>query len=115
VLSPQQSKAREIDYGDDVGLITLEVFRERPKGTEPPPAPAADDNYEDLAALLRSDFPAAPAENIDALQAQLRDSAISVSRGIIVSGNEFDNKVRKVAFDPIPKPVMTVTIIYYKP
>ncbi|MGA2256948.1 MAG: hypothetical protein ABSG53_20035, partial [Thermoguttaceae bacterium] len=88
VLSPQQSKAREIDYGDDVGLITLEVFRERPKGTEPPPAPAADDNYEDLAALLRSDFPAAPAENIDALQAQLRDSAISVSRGIIVSGNE---------------------------
>ena len=43
VLSRAESRAEEMDYGEDVGLISLVVFRER-QGAVQPPAHAADDD-----------------------------------------------------------------------
>lgn len=40
VLSRAESKAKEIDYGADVGTINLVVFREQAANNEPPAAPS---------------------------------------------------------------------------
>ena len=112
VLSAAESKAREINYGTDVGTITLTVFRER-KG-KAKPADVTDHGAE-LAAVSKGSLPGGgggKAKNYNALKAQLLDEA---NRGVIVEGAPVNNPVQTVKFDPDPIPVMSATIVYYRP
>ena len=113
ILSRQESKLQEMNYGIDVGTITLTAFREGKAKSKPP-----DISYEaeDLAALSRSVFPTERPRNLGALQAQLRaDAQKRSSRGLIVGGKEIKIETEKVAFEVYPVPVYNVTIHYYKP
>jgi hypothetical protein len=110
ILSGAESKQKEIDYGADVGTITLAVFREQQGGGRPP-APM-EDNAEDLVALTRGLFPREPSKNLAALKEQLRADA---SRGLIGQGHQVGADVRHVSFTPDPTPVMVATVRYYRP
>ncbi|HZZ71311.1 MAG TPA: hypothetical protein VFE24_03605 [Pirellulales bacterium] len=110
VLSKAESKSKEIDYGQDVGQISLVVFKEQ-KGPVKPPSDLPSDDAEDIAALTRSVFPAKPAENLAALQAQFRADG---ARGLISQGEKIGSAVTTVKFEADPVPVMTQTIVYYK-
>jgi hypothetical protein len=109
VLSSAESGAREINYGADVGTIILTVFRER-KGKAKP-----RDNTDEgaaLAAVTRGDLPEEKSKNYNSLKAHLLEDA---NRGLIVEGATAHSAVKSVAFEPDPVPVMSVTIVYYKP
>src|SRR5262249_53313628 len=56
VASPAESAARAIDYGRDVGTISLTVFGEHPKDLPPDTGPQTD-SEEDMAILMRGVFP----------------------------------------------------------
>ena len=43
------------------------------------------------------------------------DESPIIRRGLIGEGETAGNGVQKVTFDPAPTPVMSATIIYYKP
>ncbi len=111
VLSKEESKGREIDYGEDVGTISLVVFREKTSSAKPP-ADLPDDDADDIAALTRNIFPPKPAENLAALQAQFRGED---RRGLIGQGQTIETAIRTVKFESDPVPVMSATVIYYKP
>ena len=113
VLSSEQSKQNEIRYGDDVGLISLTVFREQKPGTPTPPSDLPPDEAEDLIAMLRG-VPSAEPKNLAALKQQLRTSGL-VTRGLIGEGQQTDQTIRRVTFTPDPIPAMTASIRYYKP
>jgi hypothetical protein len=107
VLSVAESKEREINYGDDVGTITLTVFREL-KG-EPKPPDLSEDVAE-VAAVGRAELPEKQAANYHALKARLLQDA---NRGLLGEGEKESSTVQRVEFTPDPIPVMTLTIVYY--
>ena len=111
VLSRAASKEREMDYGADVGTISLVVFREG-EVPQPDPSKLLDDLADDLAVLSRERFPLETPRNLSALQYQLRDNAL---RGLITEGEVIDRGIRKVKFTAYPIPLMSVTITYYRP
>ncbi|HBI45204.1 MAG TPA: hypothetical protein DDY78_20465 [Planctomycetales bacterium] len=109
VLSAMESGERAINYGADVGTIILTVYREY-KGKVKP-----RDNTDEgaaLAAVTRGDWPEEKSKNYNALKARLLEDA---NRGLIVEGATANSAVKSVAFEPDPVPVMSVTIIYYRP
>lgn len=109
VLSKAESKAREIDYGNDVGTITLTVFQEQ-KGK--PAKGDLSDETQQTKAVEKAALPEKKADNFNALTAQLLDDA---NRGLIAEGGEKKgNKVEIVKFTPDPTPVMSLTVVYYK-
>ena len=109
VLSAAAAKAREVNYGADVGTITLTVFREG-TGEEVVDTDRASRNSRLVA---KAHLPAKTPDNYDALKAQLLADA---DRGLIVDGEEKEGaKVKRVKFKADPTPVMSATIIYYKP
>src|SRR5262249_5013881 len=73
VLSQTESKAREINYGADVGTITLTVFGER--STKPPKADLLDDEGIDAFVLTKAARPAQKLETFAALKSTLLDDA----------------------------------------
>jgi len=104
-----ESGERAINYGADVGTIILTVYREY-KGKVKP-----RDNTDEgaaLAAVTRGDWPEEKSKNYNALKARLLEDA---NRGLIVEGATANSAVKSVAFEPDPVPVMSVTIIYYRP
>jgi hypothetical protein len=108
ILSPAESKRQEMNYGADVGTISLTVFHEGKAGA---PDLAED---EDIAAITRGVFPTDRARNLSALRAQLRaDAAKSDTRGLIVGGDAIKIETRKVKFEPYPVPILAATIHYY--
>lgn len=111
VLSRAASKQREMDYGADVGTISLVVFRE---GSLSPPRPddLLDDAADDLAVLSRERFPRGTPSNLSALQNQLRGDAV---RGLIAEGEVIGGGTIKAVFTAHPIPVMSATITYYRP
>ncbi len=116
VLSAHESQAREIDYGADVGTITLTVFREL-TGKKKPPDPS--DEAKEAAVVYKGTLetkpqPGEPAkpESLGALTARLLEDA---NRGIIAEGPTKPGDVRVVKFEPDPLPVMCLTVIYYNP
>jgi hypothetical protein len=111
VLSKAASQARQMDYGEDLGTISLVVFTER-RGSVPGRTNLLDEDAEDLAALTRGVYPDQPAENLAALQAQLRANS---RRGLIAEGETVAHEIRAATFDPAATPVMSTTIIYYRP
>jgi hypothetical protein len=106
VLSAPESKAREVNYGADVGTVTVTVFAE---GKEPTPDLA--DNAAEKSAVAAAKLPSEPSKSFDSLKAKLLEDA---NRGLIAEGTQVEGKVRVVKFTPAPTPVMTLTVVYYK-
>jgi hypothetical protein len=111
VLSRAESKAREIDYGTDVGTISITVFRERQKEE-------TYDSDEEKArrnarVVARARLPRK--DSYATLKQELLDEANEETRGIIKEGPKIASRVKKVKFTPDPIPVMTAAIIYYRP
>jgi hypothetical protein len=106
VLSVAESKAREVNYGPDVGTITMSVF---PEGKAP--APDLSEDAAEKSAVAKAELPAAPSQSFDALKAKLLEDA---NRGLIAEGAQVEGKVQVVKFSPSATPVMTLTVIYYK-
>ncbi|HKB05596.1 MAG TPA: hypothetical protein VKD90_25455 [Gemmataceae bacterium] len=104
VLSAPESKAREVNYGADVGTITMTVFTE---GKEP--APDLSDDAAEKKAVAAAELP--PSESFDSLKAKLLEDA---NRGLIAEGAQVEGQVQVVKFTPAATPVMTLTVIYYK-
>ncbi len=94
VLSQTESKAKEINYGEFVGTISISVLTEQLVE----PKIAADllsDDGEDFAILTRSVFPKKPARNLSALRHQLADAS---TRGLIVDGAVVQQNVQVAKF-----------------
>jgi hypothetical protein len=106
VLSAPESKAREVNYGPDVGTVTLTVF---PEGTAAAPVLAED--AAEKKAVEAANLPAEPSKSFDSLKAKLLDDA---NRGLIAEGARVQGQVRVVKFVPAASPVMTLTVVYYK-
>ncbi|HEX3147931.1 MAG TPA: hypothetical protein VHR66_07590 [Gemmataceae bacterium] len=106
VLSTPESKAREVNYGADVGTLTLTVF---PDGKTP--APDLADDAAEKTAVAAAELPVEPSKSFDSLKAKLLADA---NRGLIVEGTQVAGKVQVVKFTPAASPVMTLTVIYYK-
>ena len=98
-----------MDYGSDVGTISLVVFREASGGGEPL---ALEEEAEDLAAVsprpsrqshgepVCPEAPVAPGER---------------EPGPDLQGQKIGAAIRRVEFRPDPTPVMSATITYYRP
>jgi hypothetical protein len=112
VLSRQESGARALDYGPDVGTITLTVFRERKGEDRFDPLEKAQQKQARIVA--QGDLPSK--DTLDALKADLlKEGNEDRTRGLLGEGEKVASKVRKVSFRPEPTPVMSVTIVYYRP
>jgi hypothetical protein len=109
VLSVAESKERAINYGDDVGTITLTVFRELREETK---APDLSEDVAEVAAVGRAELPQKQSANYHALKARLLQDA---NRGLLGEGEKESGTVRHVEFTPDPIPVMSLTIVYYRP
>jgi hypothetical protein len=111
VLSQAESQAKEIDYGEFVGTISVSVFQERTVAPKPSPQLLTDEG-EDFEILTRGVFPKEQPQNLGALKQQLARSA---TRGLITEGATIARQVEKVKFNRDPIPIMTATIKYYNP
>ncbi len=114
IASREESKAREINYGTDVGTITLTVFGEN---TGTPPALELNDESQRAKILENAQSPETKPKNFDALTAQLFEDAGSRGGergGLIVQGKEEEGKIRVVKFTSDPNPLMSLTVTYYK-
>jgi hypothetical protein len=109
VLSAPESKAREVYYGPDVGTITMTVFRET-RGKEGPGD--LSDEAARVKVVARLPEPKKRAENYHALVAKLLEDANS--RGLIEGGQEVKTRLNTVRFRRDPRPVMCLTLVYYK-
>ncbi|MFO0808406.1 MAG: hypothetical protein U0746_07270 [Gemmataceae bacterium] len=109
VASAVETTERALNYGADVGTITLTVFREL--AGRPQPAPI-DDESADAATVAKAQLPTNPPESFAALKASLEADG---SRSLIVEGAEIKSQVQVVRFTPDPTPVTTATVVYYKP
>jgi hypothetical protein len=108
VLSQAESKAKEVDYGAEVGMITMTVFREA-RGKEP--VPGID--YTAAKIKVLEALPELPSkDNYGALKATLMDT---INRGLIGEGDQHKTQVvQTVPFRPDPRPLMCLTVVYYK-
>jgi hypothetical protein len=112
VLSRAESKAREVDYGEDVGTISLTVFRERLKED----VPDAGEGKEERNARAVAKVSLPRKETYDALKKDLLEEANEEqSRGLVVPGERVSSRVRAVRFNADPIPIMSVTVLYYRP
>lgn len=112
VLSRPASKKEEINYGKDLGTITLVVFREIQAGEKAEPAGGETGRR---VAVQRGMLPAEPPKNLSALRYQLRHSLNPGIRGIIPreGGGKIQSVTRTVPFDAATQPIMTAVITYY--
>ena len=111
VLSRADSKAREIDYGNDVGTITLSVFGEQ-KGT--PPAGDLTEETEKTKAVERAQLPEKKSNNFEALTAKMLEEGNRGPGGLIAQGASVGKTINVVKFTADPTPLMSLTIVYYK-
>ena len=115
ILSDADSQSRAIDYGTDVGMITIVVFKEKESGDELPEG-LPDDTAEDLLALTRGVFPTKTPANLAVLKRQLREAGEETqTRGLIAEGEQIAGRIRTVTFNPDPVVVLAAAIRYYQP
>jgi hypothetical protein len=107
VLGKAESKEREIDYGTDVGTLSITVFRE---GS--PPKLQLDEDAREAEIVETTKLPEEPSATFGALKAKLLADA---NRGLIAEGNRVQGSVKVVKFHADETPVMTATATYYKP
>jgi hypothetical protein len=108
VASISESKLREVNYGHDVGTITMTVFREQ-KGKAKPMLILDDEAAQHTVVQKLTELPRK--NNYGALVAQLLDDA---NRGLIVEGQREPSKVETVRFVADPDPIMCLTVVYRK-
>lgn len=109
VLSTIDSKEREINYGSDVGTITLTVFGQR-IGSQP--SGDLSEETQNAKVVEKAQLPEKKADNFSALTAQLLADA---NRGMIAEGNVLGRSIRIVKFEVDETPLMSLTVVYYKP
>lgn len=108
VLSDQESNELAMRFGPETGTISLTVFQEG----QPAPPPGSDED-EDVAAILMSAFPDTPVKDAQTLKYSLRSAAASVAtRGLIFSGKDVGQAIRRVDFQVNPAPVISAVIQY---
>jgi len=110
VASVGESQQREVNYGADVGTITMTVFREQ-KGPAPKPKLIDEAALNETVVKKVVDLAEAP-KNYSALKAQLLEDA---NRGLLVEGERKDSKIAIALIEPDPSPIMALTIVYYNP
>jgi hypothetical protein len=112
VLSHKESEAHEVDYGHDVGTISMTVYREKHAGGAKHVGLTAEGDLVEDAQFL-DNYPTEPASGPDAAKARLHSPKV---RGLIVgdSREKVGSKMRRVHFNPDPTPIMDVTITYYR-
>jgi hypothetical protein len=115
-LSAAASKQGVLDYGADVGLISLAVFR--PRRGDPPP-PSLDDDADLVQAVERGLLPERRPKSLAALRAQLKAGVGrgDDSRGVIGGGvaKETGDALPEVEIEVDPVPVMVATVRYFRP
>jgi hypothetical protein len=110
VLSEEESDSLAMRFGPETGTISLTVFQEG----KPASAPRTDEE-EDVAAMLMSAFPNTPIHDAQSLKYSLRAAAVAVStRGLIFSGEQVGQAVKRVKVDLDPAPVMSAVVVYRK-
>jgi serine/threonine protein kinase len=112
VMSRKESEARAIDYGDDVGTITLTVFRARQK--EEAYDPTERKELRNARVVAQAKLPQKSTYK-DLKSELLAESNDEETRGLIGEGEKEKSKVKTVSFKPDPTPLMSVTIVYYLP
>jgi hypothetical protein len=111
VLSPYESENGKVNYGDDVGQITMTVFRE---ATKPPPQPsplAPDYQEQKSAAVVKAAHLPENKESYGALLASLQQQA---ARGLLGAGEAVDRGFNTTPFTADPTPVQTLIVVYFK-
>ena len=109
--SRAESKAREMDYGADVGTITVTVFGERQGERAKSKLPTRED--ESVYVVSHIARPSTRPQNANALIDGLLEDA---NRNLIVVGERVKStKVVRTKFDMDPVPLMTLTVVYHKP
>ena len=133
IATPEESRELEMYYGSDVGLITLELFREVGAGPPVPghkgspeglaggpkkedvPEDLADDSP-DLAAIKKGFIPPTTPPDQEARQTQLRSGAtVFASRGVITSGHSSRHQIELVDCKLEEQPFRCFVLRYYKP
>lgn len=106
VLTDLESISRELDYGKDVGTITVSVF---PEGTIDEPK-SREERELDLIASTKL-----PRKKLGSF-GQLKSSLLgSANRGLVVEGNTTVGLVNTREFKTVATPIMSATIRYYQP
>jgi hypothetical protein len=112
VLSEKESKAKEIDYGEFVGAISISVFKEKTATPKPQPLELAlTDEGEDFDILKKGTQPGSTPANPGALRQQLAQTV--ATRGLIADGVVVDRKIATTAFEKDTIPVMSASVKYY--
>jgi hypothetical protein len=116
VATGRETAKLAVNYGADVGTVTLTVFQNL-KGK---PAPASDDDHDVKVAAVRSQT--APQKgSFELLYADLtgevgQKGLIGAEEGgLVVPGGTVENQVKKSKFVPDPTPLAAVTVVYYVP
>jgi len=111
VLSDEDSDKRTIDYGRDVGMISVVVFEEE---TQQPVIPSDDEL--DLAVQSQTVLPDKTADSRGQLGKSLFDQLVAqdTTRGLIVEGEKSDAAINTVTFKRQATPVMATSVRYYK-
>ena len=107
VLNRDDSKAREVDYGAEVGTLSITVFGEGQLAR-----PKLDEDDQEAELVESGKLPDASASSFGALKAQLLADA---NRGLIVEGNRIEGKINVVKFQAGETPLMSATATYYTP
>lgn len=122
VLSPEESDAESVNYGEHAGTFRLVVFRGDLTETDPELDRKKKYSEDDLGlvAIARgTKITGAKPQTLKALQAELRgrEKAGDGARGLIVKGGDAEtNVVSKVFFKPAPEiPVADLTLRYFTP
>jgi len=119
VLSSSESQAKEIDYGEFVGALSVTLFPEQ-KAQPKLDSPNLINDAEDFQILANADFPKESADSLPKLRALLASAIprprFGKTRGLIVDSSEEREELldeKKFKRDSIP--VMSATINYYAP
>lgn len=108
VLSRAESRRNEVHYGADVGLITLEVFRE----AEPIKEGAEATIDPDVAAIDEAALPKVTPKTPVAAKLLITEGT---NRGLIGTGQRLGQEVERVPFRADPTPIYSLSVRYYRP
>jgi hypothetical protein len=122
VLSADDSRRREFNYGADVGSISVTVFDDESSDQPAMVSPgslAGQRSAADVAMLdrgVRIDSVARNQTPQQLREALVRGGVASETRGLIVESDKTERRnLDLVEFKPVPTPAMVGVVIYYEP
>jgi hypothetical protein len=115
VKSPEESKANEIKYGENVGQISFTVFKENaaPKPADPPPPAEDPKEAANARALMEAQHPRSLPESPDAAKSQIKKDGQGLL-GLIEPGQGTPAELRRTRMID-PGVIDSFTIYYYDP